>query len=755
MSHILNLFNVRTSRFFVAAIIIVIIFAFSSNSAGLFNETINADTLGPSQIHQYMSQKKIEAFSRQRSSAIDTEPYRYDQTEFNVNFYSVAIAIDVPNEEIFGTVTTEAKSLTADLLNIEIDLVNVLTIDNIVSGATSLSYARAGDRVFIELDQTYQPGEYFSFTIDYHGHPEAAGLDGFSFGTNDGYPIVSSLSEPYMSRTWWPCKDRNDDKADSMDISITCATNLFCASNGTLIDTIQNGDGTWTFNYEVRYPIVTYLFSVAISEYQIWTDWYHYIPTDSMPIVNHVYPDYFNYSKTTDHWGATPYILEVFGDIFGEYPFLNEKYGHANFQWGGGMEHQTCTSMGGSSFGFSEPVVAHEAAHQWWGDMITCNNWHDIWLNEGFASYSEALYYEVKNGVSFYHDYMDDMANGGGSYSGPIYVYDTTSVGNIFSLIVYDKGACVLHMLRHVVGNATFFDILQTYYGSVYQHADATTEQFKNLCESVSGMELDYFFDQWIYGTYRPHYNYSSYFEHDNSDGLYWTYLNIEQTQSSSPQFFTMPLDIILNYSPFVKDTFNIFNDTNDITYIFKTDQLPSSVTIDPDDWVLKYTSQKTFFQLIPFPLQDADQYAEYEDTVIARGGVGQKNYEILSGNLPDGLELGSTTGIISGIATEFGAYSIRVRAWDILSSYEDTLDYDLTANEYAGLPGDADLNRSVDILDIVYIIDFKYKSGTPPQRPDLADPNNDCLINILDIVYLINYKYKSGPDPVIGCATI
>jgi len=752
MSSNQKLFITGTYRSFAIAILMIIMVISSSHSANLFNESINADTLSPTQIHQIMAEKKIEALGRQQTLATRSEPYRYEQTEFDVNFYSVAIEVNVPTEEIFGTVTTEAKSLSADLLYIEIDLVNVLTVDNITSGATSLNYSRSGDRVTIELDKMYQPGQYFNFTIEYHGHPEAAGLDGFSFGTNDGYPIVSSLSEPYMSRTWWPCKDRNDDKADSMDIFITCATNLFCASNGTLIDTTQNGDGTWTFAYEVRYPIVTYLFSVAISQYEIWTDWYHYIPTDSMPIINHVYPDYTAYSKQSNHWGATPYILEVFSDIFGEYPFLNEKYGHANFQWGGGMEHQTCTSMGGSSFGFSEPVVAHEAAHQWWGNMITCNNWHDIWLNEGFASYSEALYYEVKDGVETYHSYMASMANGGGTYSGPIYVYDTTSVGNIFSLIVYDKGACVLHMLRHVVGDETFFDILQAYYNSVYQHADATTEQFKNICEAVSGMELDYFFDQWIYGTYRPHYKYSYYSELDNSDGLYWTYLNIEQIQTTSPQLFTMPLDIVLSSSPFEWELFNVFNETDDSTYIFKTEQLPIGVSVDPHDWVLKSTSEASFFQLIPFPLEDADQYAEYEDTIIARGGFSQTEFEIISRSLPDGLGISSTTGIISGIPTEFGDFSFSVLA---ISSQEDILDYELTVVEFEGFPGDVDLDREVDLLDVIYIINYKYKDGTPPIKPELADPNNDCIISILDVIYLINYKYKNGPDPVMGCATI
>ena len=218
-----------------------------------------------------------------------------------------------------------------------------------------------------------------------------------------------------------------------------------------------------------------------------------------MIITHYSYPERFNSSRKA-LLDETSAMIEVFSQKYGEYPFVDEKYGHANFAWGGGMEHQTMTSMGASDFGFSEPVVVHEAAHQWWGDMITCESWSDIWLNEGWASYAEADYYLEKNGWFAYHNYMNSMAYTGG---GTIYVYDTTNVWNIFhGGRSYDKGAWVVHMLRGVLGHEAFYQGVEAYYNSEFQHGAADTEDFRDVFEAATGVELDWFFEEWIYGTF-------------------------------------------------------------------------------------------------------------------------------------------------------------------------------------------------------------------------------------------------------------
>ncbi len=730
---------------------LVLVFLSKSYPADLPDDSIDYSTWTPSQLHQKLGQMKARSLLEQRETAVSmsmTEAAK-GQTDFDVLFYGVDIEVDIPGELIYGDVLIRARSLVDGLDSAQIDLAVTLTVDSVYTADSTLNYSHL-NQIKIKLDKTYNTGEEFSFSIAYHGHPYGSGLAGFSFDEYSGNPVVSSLSEPYAARSWWPCKDRTDDKADSMDIFVTIDTAYFCASNGTMIDTVRNGDGTWTFNYEVRYPIVTYLFSVAISNYTIWNDWYHYAVDDSMEIIHYVYPD--RYPLSLSSYSITPYALGVFSDLYGEYPFVHEKYGHANFEWAGCMEHQTVSSMGGGTFGFTEPVIVHEMSHQWWGDMITCSNWHEIWMNEGFASYSEALYYEVKNGKAAYHSYMNGMFYTGG---GSIYIIDTTNVNNIFSLIVYNKGAWVLHMLRHIVGDSTFFNSLKTYYNSEFQYGDAGTEDFKNICETVSGMDLDYFFDDWIYGYFFPTYHWSYMSELDPEDGKYWTFLNLRQIQSSNPQVFRMPIDFVFSY-PSDVDTVVIFNDVREKLYILKSDEAPLDIELDPDRWIhsYEYNIPWTYF-LIPLPLDSGMHYESYVDSIIVRGGSGDNIFAIVSGALPTGVELNNSTGLISGTPLQSGDFTFSVYARDNLSTFKDTVEYVMTILEAPGEPGDANDDGVVNIFDITYLITYLYKGGEPPPVAWQADPNNDCDINIFDITYLISFLYKDGPAPLAGCAIL
>jgi aminopeptidase N len=722
----------------------------ASLAADNLDDITDYSKLTVSEIHKIMGMAKARKLGQMREAAALVPEIKSvrDQTEYNVNFYRIELEIDIPSQIIYGDVLMESKSTINGLDSIEIDLYPSMIIDSVYFSGGTLNYYHLSGKVFIELDQLYDETEIFSVSIKYHGHPTGSGLGGFTFDEHNGSPVVASLSEPWAARSWWPCKDRPDDKADSLDIFITCDTAYFCASNGIMIDTVRNGDGTWTFNYEVRYPITTYLFSVAISNYTIWNDWYYYGDNDSMIIINHVYPD--EYENSLSALGIVPYAIGVYADRFGEYPFINEKYGHANFEWPGAMEHQTVTSTS-CGFGFTEPVVVHELSHQWWGDMITCNNWHEIWLNEGFASYCEALYYEAKDGVEAYHNYMADMYYTTG---GAVYIYDTTNVYNIFSPIVYDKGAWVVHMLRHVVGDSLFFDCLQTYYSSVHQYGDATTDDLKNVCESVAGTDLDYFFDQWIYGQYQPSYYWSYMSEPDPSDGKQWTYFQLKQAQVTNPQVFTMPIDLVFTYNSYI-DTVVLFNDVRENVYILKTDSLPVDISLDPDEWILKF-SQKTVwtYQLIPFPLDTANQFASYLDSVVAKGGSSSNIYKIISGALPVGLELDSMTGHISGPPQESGEFDFEIYARDRFGSYTDTADYSLFVIWTDSLPGDANDDDHVDIFDVTYLISFLYMEGPPPPVPDQADPDASCTINIFDVTYLISFLYMEGPPPQLGCVS-
>jgi len=734
------------SLFFVLTISVLPLWAIDK-----YDDDFDYGNLPASELHKIMADAKARQLDRIREANLEASdiPPLHDQTEYDVISYGIEMEIDLDSEIIYGVITMEAKSTIDGLDSISIDFDRGMTVDSVLNGSGFLSYSRI-QGVEVVLDQTYNTCETFSVIIGYHGHPTGSGLDGFSFGDHNGNPVAASLSEPWAARSWWPCKDRNDDKADSLDIFITCDTAYYCASNGNLIDTTFNGDGTWTFNYEVSYPITTYLFSVAISKYTVWHDWYYYGDNDSMIIVNHVYPDRYPLSLTS--FSVAPEAIGIYAGLFGEYPFVNEKYGHANFEWEGAMEHQTVSSMSGESFGFTIPVIVHELAHQWWGDMITCRNWHEIWLNEGFATYCEALYYEATEGVGSYHTYMQQMTYWIG---GTIYVYDTTNVLNIFNSRAYDKGAWVLHMLRHVVGDSVFFDCLQTYYSSVHQYNDATTEDLKNICESVSGMDLDYFFDEWIFDEYFPRYSWSHYSHLDPSDNRYWTYVRIKQTQNVGPSAFAMPVDLVFEYDGYI-DTNVIFNDSADQIYIFKTDENPTGVDLDPDYWILRYREETSWvYSLIPFPLDSGVQLGLYHDSVVAKGGSGQHYYGLVSGTLPTGLELDTLTGFISGTPLDTGMFQFEIYATDRYSSSADSADYAIYIEPGNYTAGDVNDDDVVNIFDITDLIGYLYLENDPPPIPVQADPNNDCVLNIFDITYLIDYLYLEGPPPVVGCAIL
>jgi hypothetical protein len=453
-------------------------------------------------------------------------------------------------------------------------------------------------------------------------------------------------------------------------------------------------------------------------------------------------------------WSLVPEAIGIFADNFGEYPFINEKYGHANFNWGGAMEHQTMSSMSGVS-GFGWAITVHELAHQWWGDMITCGSWHDIWLNEGWASYAEALYYLEVMGWSHYRSYMNNMAYRGG---GTIYVEDTTDVWSIFDgNLSYDKGAWVVHMLRGVLGEEAFFDGVDAYYHSAHQYGSATTEDFKNVFEAATGVELDWFFDEWIYGTYVPHYRYS-YGSVPSDTGGYDVFVMVRQIQTTNPQVFHMPLDIVVNFGPGDNDTVVCpiasrrelfkFNYPDDIT----------SVDLDPADWVLKsrsLTQDYVFITTMDGELPDGFVGEPYAEPVGVYGGSTDLTFEITSGALPDGLTIDPEDGLISGLATSPGEFGFTVHVLDNINLASDEVALSLTINAnaccglyYEGYTGNVNCSEDglVTLSDITGLIDHIYisKQELCCHLNGNTNGSPDWLLTLDDITRLIDHVYIS-----------
>lgn len=742
---------VAPSKTILTVLSLLFLLASPLTGADVNDDQIDWDNAPPSQIHQKLWEAKASAYMDKqfaRSLAV-TEGVENTQTNYDVQFYDIFIRVNDTTEIIYGIVKFVALAAEDGVSEVQIDFYDNMMVDSIVSPSGALSYSRANDVVTVTLDDTYNTGQQFEFDFYYHGHPSEGGFQAFAFDTRLGKKVISTLSEPYFARTWWPCKDRMDDKADSFDIAVEIDTVLYLGSNGTLDSIVYNGGNTNTFFYSVRYPMVTYLFSLAISEYTVWYDeWIYNDGQDTMPIVHAVYPDRYTYSL--DKFSVTPGAITVFSDNYGEYPFVNEKYGHANFQWGGAMEHQTMSSMSGSNFGFSTPVVVHELAHMWWGDMITCEQWGDIWLNEGWASYSEALYYLEMLGWDSYHNYINGMAYSGG---GTIYIYDTTSVWNIFSSIVYDKGAWVVHMLRGVLGDPLFFVGVNAYYNSEYQHAAATTEGFKDVFEDATGVELDWFFNEWIYGTYRPNYRWS-YWPEPSDTGGHDVFLRVEQIQTTDPQVFTMPVDFFFDFNSGPDDTITLWIDKDVTLHKLNFPGNLNTVKLDPSDWVLKYETNlpwQLYIITLDEEVSDGRQYLAYHDTIQARGGSGSNTWSIIGGALPTGYSIDGN-GIISGSTTDTGLFTFTVLVDDNFTSYFDQAEFTIYVSLTLILAGDVDLAGSVNIADVTYLVAYIFHSGAPPPVLNTADVNGSCEINVEDLTYLVAYIFQGGPPPVMGC---
>lgn len=517
------------------------------------------------------------------------------QRLIDVEAYDLNLNFDMEGKSISGTVSLSVNSLsdTLNLVylnlfnNMKVSKVSIMKIDE--KNGTDASFTQENDYVIISLPATEKKDRAFKLEVSYSGTPKSLGQDAFSFKEIYGSMVAYNLSEPNYAPAWWPCKDLPEDKAvPSMHYRVP--RGYTAVTNGILIDSVQNPDGTTTFNWTSVYPISTYLVSVVAAKFTYAHDTYVSLDGNKdMPVVYYAFPK--DSANARIDWSATPEMIRMLAKTFGEYPFIDEKYGMAQFGWTqGSMEHQTLTSYGYllvTGDNRYDQVVIHELAHQWFGDAVTLLNWKNIWLNEGFATYSEALWEEYKGGKSAYLSYMKQIDYG--YFSGTVYAPE----GYIFSptvyATVYQKGGWVLHMLRGVVGDEPFFKIMRTYFEK-FKYKNAETKDFQAVAEEIYGQSLDYFFDQWVYsGKGRPKYEYSWKFEDFQDkqyEGAYTVRLQLNQVQDDR-DIYKMPVRINVVTDSGNKE-FTIYNDKREQSILLSVDSKPKEVQIDRDGWILK-----------------------------------------------------------------------------------------------------------------------------------------------------------------------
>ena len=494
---------------------------------------------------------------------------------YDISYHKLEFTVDPSVNFISGTVTTTFTVLT-DLSTVTFDLTNQLTVSSAIKDGLPLSFIQTDtNELVITLPSALIAGSVATVSISYSGIPSNQS-NAFTSSTHNGTPVLYTLSEPYGAKDWWPCKQDLNDKTDNIDVYITAPSQYVAVSNGIETEApIINGTYKTT-HFHHGYPIPAYLIAIAVTNYSVYNQTGGSAP-NQYPIINYIYPETLPLVQT--QLQQTPLILDLYETLFEIYPFHQEKYGHAQFGWGGGMEHTTVSFM--NSFG--RGLVAHEMAHQWFGDKITCGSWKDIWLNEGFATYVAALVIENFDGQAAFIANKNGMVNNiTSSPSGAVYLSDNDllSVSRIFnSRLTYYKGAMVLNMLRLKMGDALFFQGIKNYLADpnlAYKYALTTDLQLH--LEAVYGSSLTEFFNDWIYNQGYPSYTVN----YENLSNM--VKFTINQAQSDpSVSYFEMPIPIRLLGSSGQQMDLILDNTFNGEVFLRNVPFAVSSVVFDPN----------------------------------------------------------------------------------------------------------------------------------------------------------------------------
>ena len=570
---------------------------------------------------------------------------------YNITYQKLEFTLNPSVKFITGKITTTYTAL-ANMSTLTFDFANQLTASSVKMGTTSLSFVEnTNNELVITLPSTQATGTSATVEVTYSGVPPANGFDAFVQTTHNGAPVIWTLSEPFGARDWWPCKQDLNDKIDSIDVYITAPSQYISVSNGieTTAPVISGSNKTTHFHH--GYPIPAYLVAIACTNYSVYNQTGGTTPND-YPIINYIYPE--DLASVQPQLAETPPILELCESLFEVYPFHTEKYGHAQFGWGGGMEHTTVSFMGS----FGRGLIAHELAHQWFGDKITCGTWKDIWLNEGFATYLSALVIENLDGLNAFVAQKASMVDYiTSSPSGNLYLTDVqlTDVGRIFSSrLSYNKGAMVLEMLRFKMGDTAFFQALRNYLADPNLAYDyAVTTDLKAHLEAVYGQSLTEFFNDWVYNQGYPTYTITA-----QNWGTGQARFVINQTQSDpSVSFFEMPVPIRITGTGGQTANLVLNNTSNGQVFIQNVPFTITGVQFDPEVHLISKNSSATLANetfslaqaivLYPNPSHDELHLQMPSDLVVEQviiyNSLGQK---ILSDNRLDINISGLSSGV-------------------------------------------------------------------------------------------------------------
>lgn len=534
-----------------------------------------------------MVESEMKSASSTMSVSVNPNTLNYDVTYHELRF---TVNPNNATASISGVVSTTFTALS-NMNTITFEMATQLVVSAVTMNSVGLTYSQSANELNINFPATITTGTSATVVITYAGNPPTAN-DAFTRGTHSGTPIIYTLSEPFGARDWWPCKQDLNDKINSFDMYITAPVAYNSVSNGLEQSRVVVGPNATT-HFKHLYPIPAYLIVLNVTNYQVYNQQggLGTVASPYFPIINYLYPE-SNTAATQTQLAVTPTIINLFESLLEPYPFRNEKYGHAQFGWGGGMEHSTVSSMGS----FGRGLIAHEMAHQWFGDKITCGTWKDIWLNEGLTEYMSGLVVENLDGAAPFVTWKDNKINNITltSTGSNLYLNDTQAldVNRIFSgRFTYDKGSMVTNMLRWKLGDVAFFQALKSYLADpALAYGYAVTANFKSHLETAYGSSLTEFFNDWVFNLGFPTYDIVA-----QNWGAGQVKITVNQTQShASVSFFEMPLEIRLSGSGGLTHDVVVNNTTNGQEFIVSVPFAVTGLVFDPNKHIISRDNSET-----------------------------------------------------------------------------------------------------------------------------------------------------------------
>jgi len=511
-----------------------------------------------------------------------------DQDKYNLNYVKLDLTLDNLSTKIDRGHATLKASVTAFSMDIFVcELISNLQVDSAKINSALVSVNRQGDELQLFLPSSLSQGEELTVDIFYQGTPPSGGsFFGGIFNAASpswGAQVTWTLSQPFSAHTWWPSKQVLTDKIDSSEVWLTVPNNLKAGSNGLLVNEVSLPGNKTRFEWKHQHMIDYYLISMAVGPY-IDYSFMAALPgtNDSVLVQNYIYDNPNTLPNFLNEINLTADMLYVFSDLYGLYPFRDEKYGHCMAPLSGGMEHQTMTTQGF----FETGLTAHELGHQWFGDHVTCENWGHIWVNEGFASYSEYLFYQSLSQNQAQQVMVDAhnsaMSQGGGSVFVPL--ADQGDDNRIFSSrLSYDKGSALVHMVRHWVNDDALFFAAMKSYQVTFANSTASAEDFIQEVETVTGVAMTDFLNHWYYGEGYPTYGGKF---NQATNGIV---IELNQTTSrpSVTPFFASHIELAIEFLDGLDTVIYVANSANNQQYFFPINKEIYTVTVDPANWVL------------------------------------------------------------------------------------------------------------------------------------------------------------------------